>query len=168
MTARKSTTRETDRLLDARAGTAPSSRAAAVDDYGTTSPPPPRSAKLSDAKPVRAGSADGILHSQRSASATAEQAEGNSDLESLASSTAEATPPAPSAAERRRTWIRFVVIWSVVAAVTIYLIVEAFRRGGGEFDWKGALRKAAGGGVAGAMAMVVQVLALMPLRTVMK
>lgn len=36
-----------------------------------------------------------------------------------------------------------------------------------DFDLKGALKSAAGGGLAGAMAMVLQVLALMPLRTLM-
>lgn len=36
-----------------------------------------------------------------------------------------------------------------------------------DFDLKNALKTAAGGGVAGAAAMVLQVLALMPLRTVM-
>lgn len=73
----------------------------------------------------------------------------------------------PSPAERRRTVLRFILLWSSISTVTIYLIVEAFRRGGGEFDWRGALRKAAGGGIAGAMAMVIQVLTLMPLRTIM-
>lgn len=36
-----------------------------------------------------------------------------------------------------------------------------------DFDLKNALKTAAGGGLAGAAAMVLQVLALMPLRTVM-
>jgi hypothetical protein len=36
-----------------------------------------------------------------------------------------------------------------------------------DFDIKGALKSAAGGGLAGAAAMILQVLALMPLRTVM-
>ncbi|KAK2459422.1 hypothetical protein APHAL10511_008561 [Amanita phalloides] len=35
------------------------------------------------------------------------------------------------------------------------------------FDWKGAFRKSMGGGLSGAAAMVLQVLTLMPLRTVM-
>ncbi|GAA5837650.1 hypothetical protein JCM9279_006822 [Rhodotorula babjevae] len=79
----------------------------------------------------------------------------------------EAPPPPPDPTTRRRTLIRWLLVWTLVAAGTIFLVVQAFRRGGGEFDWKGALKKAGGGGLAGAMAMVVQVLALMPLRTTM-
>lgn len=76
--------------------------------------------------------------------------------------------PEPEPASPRRRLLRFVLLWSAVSTLTIYLIVQAFRKGGGEFDWKGALKKAGGGGLAGAMAMVIQVLTLMPLRTVMK
>lgn len=76
--------------------------------------------------------------------------------------------PDPEPVSSKRKLLRFVLLWSAVSALTLYLIVEAFRRGGGEFDWKGALKKAGGGGLAGAMAMIIQVLALMPLRTVMK
>ncbi|BGP05900.1 hypothetical protein OF846_001604 [Rhodotorula toruloides] len=75
--------------------------------------------------------------------------------------------PEPEPASPRRRLLRFVLLWSAVSTLTIYLIVQAFRKGGGEFDWKGALKKAGGGGLAGAMAMVIQVLTLMPLRTVM-
>ncbi|GAA5848193.1 hypothetical protein JCM8547_004439 [Rhodosporidiobolus lusitaniae] len=67
----------------------------------------------------------------------------------------------------RRKILRFLLLWGLVSAAVVYCIVQAFRRGGGEFDWKGALKKAGGGGVAGALAMVLQVLLLMPLRTVM-
>lgn len=56
-----------------------------------------------------------------------------------------APPPPPDPTTRRRTLIRWLLIWTVVAAVTTFLIVQAFRRGGGEFDWKGALKKAGGG-----------------------
>jgi len=35
-----------------------------------------------------------------------------------------------------------------------------------KIDWMKALKSAAGGGVAGALAMIIQVLTLMPLRTV--
>ncbi|GAA6004741.1 hypothetical protein JCM10207_000999 [Rhodosporidiobolus poonsookiae] len=72
-----------------------------------------------------------------------------------------------SPAQRRRKLVKWFTVWTAVAAGVLYLIFEAFHRGGGKFDWEGALKKAAGGGVAGALAMIVQVLALMPLRTVM-
>ncbi|GAA5929627.1 hypothetical protein JCM10213_006422 [Rhodosporidiobolus nylandii] len=74
-------------------------------------------------------------------------------------------PPTPG--ERRAALLRWLAVWAVVVGGTTYLVVQAVRRGGGEFDWRGALRKAGGGGLAGALAMIVQVLALMPLRTVM-
>lgn len=153
---------ESERLLD------DAHRDQSRDDYGTTSPDalrdPARKAPSEAQEALLAtqsgrprGSSGSGTHSSVS-----DRAEADDDLESLDAA------PTPTAAERRRTILRFIVLWSAVAAVTVYLIVQAFRRGGGEFDWKGALKKAAGGGVAGAMAMVVQVLTLMPLRTVMK
>ncbi|KAL1409303.1 hypothetical protein Q8F55_003282 [Vanrija albida] len=60
-----------------------------------------------------------------------------------------------------------------VALITSVVVAIAFSvagRGigsGVEFDLSGALKKALGGGLAGAAAMVVQVLTLMPLRTIM-
>ncbi|ORY74500.1 mitochondrial carrier domain-containing protein [Leucosporidium creatinivorum] len=73
----------------------------------------------------------------------------------------------PTSEERRRSLLKWLLFWSIVAGVVVFCIVEAFKDGGGEFDWKGALKKAGGGGTAGALAMVIQVLTLMPLRTVM-
>ncbi|KAK4047922.1 hypothetical protein OIV83_005106 [Microbotryomycetes sp. JL201] len=67
----------------------------------------------------------------------------------------------------RRSILKWTLFWLVVAAFVTFLIVQAFRRGGGEFDWRGALKKAGGGGVAGALAMVIQVLSLMWIRTIM-
>ncbi|BGP45894.1 hypothetical protein JCM10450v2_001729 [Rhodotorula kratochvilovae] len=81
------------------------------------------------------------------------------------SSTADASLPDPKA--RRNALLRWLLFWALVVGATAFLVVQAFRRGGGEFDWKGALKKAGGGGLAGAMAMVIQVLTLMPLRTIM-
>lgn len=54
-------------------------------------------------------------------------------------------PPPPDPVTRRRTLLRWFLVWSIVSGVTVFLIVQAFRRGGGEFDWKGALKKAGGG-----------------------
>ncbi|KAM0789124.1 hypothetical protein ACM66B_003178 [Microbotryomycetes sp. NB124-2] len=67
----------------------------------------------------------------------------------------------------RQSIIKWTLFWIVVAGFVIFLVVQAFKRGGGEFDWRGALKKAGGGGVAGALAMVVQVLGLMWIRTIM-
>jgi uncharacterized membrane protein len=75
--------------------------------------------------------------------------------------------PELSPIERRNSLIKWVLLWSLVAVMITWLTVQAVVRGGAEFDWKGALKKAGGGGLAGAMAMIIQVLSLMPLRTVM-
>jgi hypothetical protein len=47
--------------------------------------------------------------------------------------------------QRRRSLIKWLVFWALVAGVVVFCIVEAFKDGGGEFDWKGALKKAGGG-----------------------
>ncbi|GAA5881166.1 hypothetical protein JCM1840_001626 [Sporobolomyces johnsonii] len=95
----------------------------------------------------------------------------HSSAPSLSDSDLDSTAPSPltelSPAQRRRALLRWLAIWGVVVAVVVYCVVQAFRRGGGEFDWKKALKAAGGGGLAGALAMVLQVLLLMPLRTVM-
>ncbi|KAK4697198.1 hypothetical protein P7C70_g8249, partial [Phenoliferia sp. Uapishka_3] len=70
-------------------------------------------------------------------------------------------------AEARKSLLRWIAFWIAFSVLTIVLVVEAFKQGGGEFDWKGALKKAGGGGISGAAAMVIQVLTLMPLRTMM-
>ncbi|GAA5830276.1 hypothetical protein JCM3766R1_002852 [Sporobolomyces carnicolor] len=66
-----------------------------------------------------------------------------------------------------RKTIRFTLIWATVSIFVIVCVVQSIRRGNGEFDWKGALKKAGGGGLAGALSMVLQVLLLLPLRTIM-
>ncbi|KAK4052541.1 hypothetical protein OIO90_004308 [Microbotryomycetes sp. JL221] len=67
----------------------------------------------------------------------------------------------------RSSIIKWTLFWIAVAVLVIALVVQAFKRGGGQFDWRGALKKAGGGGVAGALAMVIQVLSLMWIRTIM-
>jgi len=52
---------------------------------------------------------------------------------------------APTAEQRRRSLIKWLVFWALVAGLVVFCIVEAFKDGGGEFDWKGALKKAGGG-----------------------
>ena len=159
---------ETQRLLGGRGDDSDARFAAAATvpppsaDYGTTSPP--RSASPPATRKTSRASRRGLEPARRS-ELSEEEDDSDDDGTNSESLTSE-TVPSPS--ERRRTVLRFILLWSSVSAVTIYLIVEAFRRGGGEFDWKGALKKAAGGGIAGAMAMVIQVVTLMPLRTIMK
>ncbi|GAA5933004.1 uncharacterized protein JCM15063_002266 [Sporobolomyces koalae] len=64
-------------------------------------------------------------------------------------------------------FIKFSLLWGTISAVVLFCIVQSIRKGHGEFDWKTALKKAGGGGLAGALSMVLQVLLLMPLRTTM-
>lgn len=158
---------ETQRLLGDDDSDARFAAAATVSppsaDYGTTSPP--RSASPPATRKAPRASHRGLEPTRRSGLSEEEEGDSDDDDTNSESLTSE-TIPSPS--ERRRTVLRFILLWSSISAVTIYLVVEAFRRGGGEFDWKGALKKAAGGGIAGAMAMVIQVLTLMPLRTIMK
>ncbi|GAA5887764.1 hypothetical protein JCM16303_002321, partial [Sporobolomyces ruberrimus] len=66
-----------------------------------------------------------------------------------------------------RKALKFCLIWGTVTGFVVFAIVQSLRRGNGEFDWKGALKKAGGGGLAGAMSMILQVLLLLPLRTIM-
>ncbi|GAA5853238.1 hypothetical protein JCM5353_001924 [Sporobolomyces roseus] len=76
----------------------------------------------------------------------------------------------PVVADRKRVWKKFgkfVLIWGTIGLVVGICIVQSVRKGGGEFDWKDALKKAGGGGLAGALSMVLQVLLLLPLRTLM-
>ncbi|GAA5979156.1 hypothetical protein JCM11641_008444 [Rhodosporidiobolus odoratus] len=108
-----------------------------------------------------------VAHDSERAAATADQTApvGDSDSDSDSSSTS--ASPVLSARDRRRQLLQWIALWTIVAAGVVYCVVQAFRRGGGQFDWRKALKKAGGGGLAGALAMVIQVLALMPLRTVM-
>ena len=47
--------------------------------------------------------------------------------------------------QRRTSLYKWVAFWIVVAVIVGVLVWQAFERGGGEFDWKGALKKAGGG-----------------------
>lgn len=75
--------------------------------------------------------------------------------------------PTRSAREQRHSLYRWLAFWLLFAVGLFFLVRAALLEGGGEFKWGESLRKALGGGVAGAMAMVLQVLTLMPLRTTM-
>lgn len=83
------------------------------------------------------------------------------------------SPPAalPENAGAFQSSVYFYVHYvALITSVTVAIAFSVAGRGIGsdvEFDLSGALKKALGGGLAGAAAMVVQVLALMPLRTIM-
>ncbi|KAI4938378.1 hypothetical protein J4E85_000818 [Alternaria conjuncta] len=68
-----------------------------------------------------------------------------------------------------KTWY---YIWRGIFAVFAILVIAVFIKGWIEaddvdFDLKGALKRALGGGLSGAAAMILQVLLLMPIRTIM-
>ncbi|CAG8978596.1 hypothetical protein HYALB_00010957 [Hymenoscyphus albidus] len=70
---------------------------------------------------------------------------------------------------RSRSWWLWRVFWGVVGCLILALFVKGWVDAGGDvdFDLKKALKRALGGGLSGAAAMVLQVLLLMPLRTIM-
>ncbi|KAH8813905.1 mitochondrial carrier domain-containing protein [Flagelloscypha sp. PMI_526] len=71
--------------------------------------------------------------------------------------------------EKVTVWI--VVYWvgivGIVLALLALVITAIINAGKVEFDWEKAAKSALGGGLSGAAAMVLQVLTLMPLRTIM-
>ncbi|KAJ8497038.1 hypothetical protein ONZ51_g750 [Trametes cubensis] len=74
------------------------------------------------------------------------------------------------APEKKRSWwtIGWYAAFTITGAVLLGLFVKAFIDADDvEFDLGKALKSALGGGLSGAAAMVLQVLTLMPLRTVM-
>ncbi|KAF7328797.1 Mitochondrial carrier [Mycena venus] len=79
----------------------------------------------------------------------------------------DSVPPEPPV--RRSLWeVGMYVALSVAGAVLLALFVKGWIDAGDvDFDFNKALKSALGGGLSGAAAMVIQVLTLMPLRTVM-
>ncbi|KAF8849350.1 mitochondrial carrier [Acephala macrosclerotiorum] len=67
------------------------------------------------------------------------------------------------------SWYVWRIFWAVVAALVLAAFIYGWVKAGGDvnFDLKKALLRALGGGLSGAAAMVLQVLLLMPLRTIM-
>ncbi|KAL5328715.1 hypothetical protein ACEPPN_002218 [Leptodophora sp. 'Broadleaf-Isolate-01'] len=70
---------------------------------------------------------------------------------------------------RLTSWWLWRGFWVIIASLVLAVFVKGWIDAGGdvEFDLKGALKRALGGGLSGAAAMVLQVLLLMPLRTIM-
>lgn len=75
--------------------------------------------------------------------------------------------PTRSPREQRHSLYRWLTFWTLFAVGLFFLVRAALVEGGGKFSWGDSLRKALGGGVAGGLAMILQVLTLMPLRTTM-
>ncbi|KAG8986059.1 hypothetical protein FRB93_005535 [Tulasnella sp. JGI-2019a] len=72
--------------------------------------------------------------------------------------------------EEKRSWsnISWHIFLGFLAILVVVVFVKAFIDAGDvEFDLRAALKRALGGGLSGAAAMILQVLTLMPLRTVM-
>lgn len=70
---------------------------------------------------------------------------------------------------RPTSWYVWRAVWTLVAALILFVFIKGWVDAGGDvdFDFKDALKRALGSGVSGAAAMVLQVLLLMPLRTIM-
>ncbi|KAM5343519.1 hypothetical protein ACJ41O_012056 [Fusarium nematophilum] len=74
----------------------------------------------------------------------------------------------PTPEKRPQSWYAWRIFWAVLAIVVIGVFVKGWIDADEtDFDLKGALKRALGGGLSGAAAMVLQVLLLMPLRTIM-
>ncbi|KAJ7472005.1 mitochondrial carrier domain-containing protein [Mycena latifolia] len=75
----------------------------------------------------------------------------------------------PEPPKARSPWtLAMYILMGVLGAVLVAFFIKGFIDAGDvDFEWKEALMSALGGGLSGAAAMVIQVLALMPLRTVM-
>ncbi|KAJ6552089.1 mitochondrial carrier domain-containing protein [Mycena vulgaris] len=75
----------------------------------------------------------------------------------------------PELPQKRSPWkVGMYILVAVIGAVFLAFFIKGFIDAGDvDFDLKKALMSALGGGLSGAAAMVIQVLTLMPLRTVM-
>ncbi|KAI9052199.1 hypothetical protein LZ554_003558 [Drepanopeziza brunnea f. sp. 'monogermtubi'] len=77
--------------------------------------------------------------------------------------------PEPGSGHGHVSWWLWRGFWLVIGALILAVFIKGWVDAGGDvkFDFKGALKRALGGGLSGAAAMVLQVLLLMPLRTIM-
>lgn len=81
--------------------------------------------------------------------------------------TLNSTTSPQTSSERLKSLLKWLTFWFLLSLFLLYLISKAISEGSGEIDWLSALKAALGGGLSGAMAMIIQVITLMPLRTVM-
>lgn len=71
-------------------------------------------------------------------------------------------------ATRGKKWYAWRIFWGLLVVIIVAVFVKGWIDADDtEFDLKAALKRALGGGLSGAAAMVLQVLLLMPLRTIM-
>uniref|UniRef100_A0A4E9EG36 Mitochondrial carrier protein n=1 Tax=Gibberella zeae TaxID=5518 RepID=A0A4E9EG36_GIBZA len=76
--------------------------------------------------------------------------------------------PAPTPEKRTTSWYAWRIFWTILVIVVLAVFIKGWIDSDEtEFDLKKALKRALGGGLSGAAAMVLQVLLLMPLRTIM-
>ncbi|PTD09470.1 hypothetical protein FCULG_00007652 [Fusarium culmorum] len=76
--------------------------------------------------------------------------------------------PAPTPEKRPKSWYTWRILWVILVIVILSVFIKGWVDSDEtEFDLKKALKRALGGGLSGAAAMVLQVLLLMPLRTIM-
>ncbi|EPE10534.1 mitochondrial carrier protein [Ophiostoma piceae UAMH 11346] len=70
---------------------------------------------------------------------------------------------------KTKSWYAWRAFWALLGASVLVVFIKGWVDAGGDvdFNFKDALRRALGSGLSGAAAMVLQVLLLMPLRTIM-
>ncbi|KAK7957971.1 mitochondrial carrier domain-containing protein, partial [Apiospora saccharicola] len=76
--------------------------------------------------------------------------------------------PQESPKQRTKAWWFWRILWTVLAALVLAVFIKGWVDAKDvDFDLGRALKRALGGGLSGAAAMVLQVLLLMPIRTIM-
>ncbi|KAK8080910.1 hypothetical protein PG997_008728 [Apiospora hydei] len=93
--------------------------------------------------------------------------EPNGDEQHEAAALLEPQPQEPPR-KRTRAWWFWRILWTVLAALVLAVFIKGWVDAKDvDFDLGRALKRALGGGLSGAAAMVLQVLLLMPIRTIM-
>ncbi|PSR77522.1 mitochondrial carrier domain-containing protein [Coniella lustricola] len=119
------------------------------------SAPPPASGPATEHTP--------LLASQQQADEQPER-----DAEAQQHDEAALLEPPQSEARRTNSWWFWRILWAVAAALVLAVFIKGWVDAKDvDFDLKGALKRALGGGLSGAAAMVLQVLLLMWIRTIM-
>ncbi|KUI66442.1 hypothetical protein VM1G_02174 [Cytospora mali] len=76
--------------------------------------------------------------------------------------------PPQNESKRTKSWWFWRILWAVLAALLLAVFIKGWIDADDvDFDLKGALKRALGGGLSGAAAMLLQVLLLMWIRTIM-